>query len=57
MKWYILDRLSETSTWRGILALLTAAGIALSPEQASAITAAGLATIGVVGAFFPDWKK
>ena len=57
MKWYIIDRLSETSTWRGILALLTAAGIALSPEQASAITAAGLAAIGVIGAFFPDWKK
>lgn len=57
MKWYILDRLSETSTWRGILALLTAAGIAISPEQANAITAFGLAAIGAVGAFFPDWKK
>jgi hypothetical protein len=57
MKWYIIERLSEMSTWRGILALLTAAGIAISPEQATAITAAGLALIGVVGAFFPDWKK
>lgn len=57
MKWYIIERLSEMSTWRGILALLTAAGIALSPEQASAITALGLAAIGAVGAFFPDWKK
>lgn len=57
MKWYIIDRLSETSTWRGIIALVTAAGIALSPEQANAITAAGLGVIGVIGAFFPDWKK
>ena len=35
---YILNRLSEASTWRGITLLLTALGIALSPEQVAAIT-------------------
>lgn len=54
---YVLDRLKELSTWRGILAILTAAGITLTPEQAAAVTAAGLAAIGVVAAFFPDKLK
>lgn len=54
MKSYILSRLKEPSTWRGILALLTAAGVALSPEQAEAVITVGLALIGVAGAFFPD---
>lgn len=56
MKNYILSRLHEASTWRGITAGLTAVGIALSPTQADAIVAIGLAAIGVLGAFFPDSK-
>lgn len=54
---YVFSRLGEASTWRGIMAIVTAAGIAISPEQAAAITASGLAVIGVVGAFFPDAVK
>ena len=53
---YFMQRLSEPSTWRGILAVLTACGIAFSPEQAAAITAGGLAMIGLVGSFTPDKK-
>jgi hypothetical protein len=51
---FIVTRLGEPSTWRGIAALITAAGIALSPEQVAAVTAAGLAVVGIIGAFFPD---
>jgi hypothetical protein len=51
---HILDRLSEASTWRGIVALLTAGGIALSPEQMAAIVSAGLAMIGLFGVFTSD---
>ncbi|MFA6100446.1 MAG: hypothetical protein WC750_06295 [Patescibacteria group bacterium] len=51
---YIINRLKEASTWRGIIALITAAGITLQPNQVEAIVAAGLAAIGIVGAFFPD---
>jgi hypothetical protein len=51
---YLIDRLSEASTWRGILAFLTAAGVATSPEQAEAIIAGGLALIGIVGVFTRD---
>lgn len=56
MKNYILARLHEASTWRGITAGLTAVGIVLSPEQRDAIIVAGLAIMGVIGAFVPDSK-
>lgn len=56
MKQYILARLHEASTWRGVTAGLTAVGIVLSPEQRDAIIVAGLAIMGVIGAFFPDTK-
>lgn len=51
---YIYSRLMEASTWRGIMALLTAVGVALNPEQQAAIITAGLAVIGVIGVFFKD---
>lgn len=56
MKDYILSRIHESSTWRGIVLLLTAAGVALTPDQGEAIVAAGLALAGVLGAFLPDAK-
>lgn len=56
MKDFILARGKESSTWRGIVALLTAAGIALSPEQGEAIVALGLAVIGAIGVFTADKK-
>lgn len=54
MKSYIIARLKEASTWRGIVALVTAIGVTLTPDQSAAIVAAGLAVMGAVGAFFPD---
>jgi hypothetical protein len=54
---YIYARLSEPSTWRGLIALVTAADVALSPDQADKIVAAGLALIGLIGAFMPDKLK
>lgn len=56
MKAFILARGKEASTWRGIVALLTAAGVTLSPEQGEAIIALGLAVIGAIGVFFADKK-
>jgi len=52
---YIIARLKEASTWRGIVAIITALGVALSPDQVEAIVAAGLAVIGLVGVFVPDF--
>lgn len=53
---YFIERLHEASTWRGIVALITATGVAISPEQTEAIVAAGLAVMGLLGAFLPDPK-
>lgn len=44
--------LGEASTWRGLVALLTLAGIQLAPEQAEAIATAGVALYGVIAVFF-----
>lgn len=48
---YILNRLSESSTWRGIILLITALGVTLQPDQVAAITAAGLGLVGVINVF------
>lgn len=51
---FILARLSEASTLRGFLLILTAAGVALKPEVADAIVAVGIALAGLVGVLMPD---
>ena len=51
---YILKRLGEASTWRGIILLATALGATFSPEQTAAIITFGLGLAGVIGAFFKD---
>lgn len=54
MKDYLLSRLKEASTWRGIIMLATAIGVPIAPALAEAIIAAGLALTGVVGMLIPD---
>lgn len=56
LKDYLLARLREPSTWRGVFLLATALGVTISPEQQNAIVALGLAVVGAVGAFLPDPK-
>lgn len=53
---YLLARGREASTWRGVTLLLTAAGVALTPGQAEAVIAAGLALAGLIGTLVPDAK-
>jgi hypothetical protein len=48
---YILDRLSENSTWRGILLVATALGVSLSPQHQEAIVGAGLGLVGAINIF------
>ena len=57
MKKFILNRAREASTWRGIVLILTACGVTMTPDQADAAIATGLAVVGAVGAFFPDAVK
>jgi len=44
----VLDKLSENSTWRGIILVATAVGLKLDPELQNAILAAGLSLIGLI---------
>lgn len=53
---YLISRFSEPSTWRGIIALATSLGVAISPDQIAAIIAIGMALMGVIGAFTKDKK-
>ncbi len=46
---YIIDRLKEASTWRGIFMLLTALGLNIAPELQDSILQAGVALVGVAG--------
>ena len=45
---YLADRLSENSTWRGLILFATGIGITVQPELAAKITAVGLGVVGVV---------
>jgi hypothetical protein len=48
---YLLDRLKENSTWRGLIMVATAVGLKLDPSQSEAIIAAGLAVVGLINVF------
>ena len=54
---YMIERLREPSTWRGIVMLLTSFGLVLNPEQQNAIIAAGTALAGVIGVFAPEKRN
>jgi hypothetical protein len=46
---YLIDRAKERSTWFGLIGILSATGLYLSPEQAEAIAAAGTAVASLIG--------
>lgn len=43
-----VQRLSENSTWRGIILVVTALGLKLEPELQNQIVAAGLSLVGLI---------
>lgn len=51
---FLLARLSEPTTWKGIMLILTATGVTLRPELQAAIVATGLALTGLIGVITPD---
>lgn len=53
MNW-LVKRLREASTWRGLVWLATVAGLSLRPEQAEAIVTVGMAIAGLLGVFLSD---
>lgn len=56
MKTYLIDRLKEASTWRGIILILTSAGAAITPEMAESIVTAGIGIAGIIGVATADKK-
>lgn len=56
MNW-VLSRLREASTWRGIVWLLTVAGVSLRPDEVEAIILAGMAVAGLLGVFLQDKSR
>ena len=56
LKVYVVNRAKEASTWRGVIMLLTAVGLKISPEMADAIISVGIAVAGLVGMLLPDSK-
>ena len=48
---YILDRLSENSTWRGLILVATALGVHIEPALQNQIVATGLGLVGLINVF------
>ena len=51
---YALARLREGSTWRGLFTLRGAGGLLVPEPTIQAISAAGVAIAGLLGALLPD---
>jgi hypothetical protein len=54
MKKFILDRLKQESTWRGLIQLVIACGIGINPDQAVALIAVGTSVIGAINVLKKD---
>lgn len=57
MKQYLLERMREPSTWRGLVLVITSCGIAIRPEKIEAITFIGLFAAWMLGAATQDAHK
>lgn len=53
---YVIDRLREFSTWRGIAALAATGGVLVAPEQLDAVYKAFIAVLGLAAVFMPGRK-
>lgn len=53
----ILEYFLHPSTWKGLIAIVSAAGILISPELAEKVIAAGLGLIGLIQVLIDDAEK
>jgi len=51
---YVIDRLSETSTWKGAIVFAIGAGLKVEDYQADALITFGPMLIGAIGMLLPD---
>jgi len=54
---WVWDRLGETSTWRGIVILLTCLGIKIKPSEQENILVVGLSIVGLINTIRSENKK
>ncbi len=55
IKKFLLSRLKEASTWRGIILLVAGCvGYQLNTEQQAVLVTLALAAVGAIGSFVPD---
>lgn len=54
---WVLARMAEPTTWRGLIYVLSACGVALSPQNASAILAGGMGLAGFLAVVTKDPKN
>jgi hypothetical protein len=52
----LLDRFSETSTWRGLILLATSLGVTIQPDYHEHIIAIGIALVGIINVIRRDKK-
>lgn len=55
MQW-IKDRLTERSTWAGIITLLTGLGVKVAPELAESVATVGVALVSALWILIGDKK-
>lgn len=48
---YLIEKLKEPSTWKGIIWIITAFGLVLEPDQKEAVAAFGMTLAGLIGVF------
>ena len=51
---YLLSRLKEPSTWRGLIRLAAVGGVVIAPEHFEDFVAIGLLGAGILGAITKD---
>lgn len=54
---FILNRLTERTTWAGLVAIGTACGATIEPALSEQIIAVGLAVAGLIGVVTKDRKE
>lgn len=54
---WIIARMKEPSTWKGLIALAAACGVVINPEYAAIILAAGVGMAGFINVVITDPNK
>lgn len=54
---WIVSRMKEPTTWRGLIGILAGLGVAIDPHQAAIILAVGVGLAGFIGVVSKDPKN